>query len=41
MAEFFPYAVDARLAPFWLPFGVLVLTVLGTLRQDQAGTAPP
>jgi hypothetical protein len=22
MAEFFPYAVDARLAPFWLPFGV-------------------
>ena len=22
MPEFFPYAVDARLAPFWLPFGV-------------------
>ena len=22
MAEFFPYAVDKRLAPFWLPFGV-------------------
>jgi hypothetical protein len=22
MAEFFPYAVDRRLAPFWLPFGV-------------------
>jgi len=22
MVEFFPYAVDARLAPFWLPFGV-------------------
>ena len=22
MAEFFAYAVDKRLAPFWLPFGV-------------------
>jgi hypothetical protein len=22
MAEFFPYGVDKRLAPFWLPFGV-------------------
>ena len=22
MAEFFAYAVDRRLAPFWLPFGV-------------------
>jgi hypothetical protein len=22
MAEFFPFAVDKRLAPFWLPFGV-------------------
>ena len=22
MAEFFPYAVDKRLTPFWLPFGV-------------------
>jgi hypothetical protein len=22
MAEFFPFAVDRRLAPFWLPFGV-------------------
>ncbi len=22
MADFFPYAVDKRLAPFWLPFGV-------------------
>ncbi len=22
MAEFFPYAVDRRLAPFWLPFGL-------------------
>jgi hypothetical protein len=22
MAKFFPYAVDKRLAPFWLPFGV-------------------
>jgi hypothetical protein len=22
MAEFFPYAIDTRLAPFWLPFGV-------------------
>ena len=22
MAEFFPFAVDSRLAPFWLPFGV-------------------
>jgi hypothetical protein len=22
MAEFFTYAVDKRLAPFWLPFGV-------------------
>jgi hypothetical protein len=22
VAEFFPYAVDKRLAPFWLPFGV-------------------
>ena len=22
MAEFFGYAVDKRLAPFWLPFGV-------------------
>ena len=22
MAEFFPLAVDRRLAPFWLPFGV-------------------
>ena len=22
MAEFFPYAVDKRLAPFWLPFGL-------------------
>jgi hypothetical protein len=22
MAEFFPYAVDTRLAPFWLPYGV-------------------
>ena len=22
MAEFFTYAVDRRLAPFWLPFGV-------------------
>src|SRR5215831_1941694 len=22
MAEFFPYDVDKRLAPFWLPFGV-------------------
>jgi len=22
MAEFFSYAVDRRLAPFWLPFGV-------------------
>jgi hypothetical protein len=22
MAEFFPYAVDRRLAPFWLPWGV-------------------
>jgi hypothetical protein len=21
MAEFFPFAVDKRLAPFWLPFG--------------------
>ena len=23
MAEFFPYAVDIRLAPFWLPYGLL------------------
>jgi len=22
MAEFFPFAVDGRLAPFWLPFGL-------------------
>jgi hypothetical protein len=22
MAEFFPYAVDKRLAPFWMPWGV-------------------
>lgn len=22
MAEFFPYAVDKRLAPFWLPFAI-------------------
>ncbi len=22
MADFFPYAVDNRLAPFWLPFGL-------------------
>jgi ketosteroid isomerase-like protein len=22
VAEFFPYAVDARLAPFWLPYGL-------------------
>ena len=22
MAEFFPFAVDRRLAPFWLPFGL-------------------
>jgi hypothetical protein len=22
MPDFFPYAVDKRLAPFWLPFGV-------------------
>jgi hypothetical protein len=22
MSEFFPYAVDKRLTPFWLPFGV-------------------
>jgi hypothetical protein len=22
MAEFFAYAVDKRLAPFWLPFGL-------------------
>jgi hypothetical protein len=22
VAEFFPYAVDKRLTPFWLPFGV-------------------
>ena len=22
MAEFFTYAVDRRLAPFWLPFGL-------------------
>lgn len=22
MAEFFSYAVDKRLAPFWLPFGL-------------------
>jgi hypothetical protein len=22
MAEFFPYAVDMRLIPFWLPFGL-------------------
>ena len=22
MPEFFPYAVDKRLAPFWVPFGV-------------------
>jgi hypothetical protein len=22
MSEFFPFAVDMRLAPFWLPFGV-------------------
>ena len=22
MAEFFPFAVDRRLAPFWLPLGV-------------------
>jgi hypothetical protein len=22
MAEFFPYAIDKRLAPFWLPFAV-------------------
>ena len=22
MAEFFPFAVDFRLAPFWLPFGL-------------------
>ena len=22
MTEFFPFAVDIRLAPFWLPFGL-------------------
>jgi hypothetical protein len=38
MAEFFPYAVDKRLAPFWLPFGVrpskdgVTITDDGTLR---------
>jgi hypothetical protein len=38
VAEFFPYAVDKRLAPFWLPFGVrpskdgVTITDDGTLR---------
>src|SRR6476646_4572585 len=37
MAEFFPFAVDRRLAPFWLPFGVgpgrdgVTITDAGTL----------
>jgi hypothetical protein len=22
MSDFFPYAVDPRLAPFWLPYGL-------------------
>jgi hypothetical protein len=22
MSDFFPYAIDLRLAPFWLPFGL-------------------
>ncbi len=38
MAEFFAYAVDRRLAPFWLPFGVrptkdgVTITDEGTFR---------
>jgi hypothetical protein len=38
MPEFFPYAVDMRLAPFWLPFGFrpgkdgVTLTDDGTFR---------
>jgi hypothetical protein len=38
MPKFFPYAVDMRLAPFWLPFGVrprkdgVTLTDAGTFR---------
>ncbi len=38
MPEFFPYAVDKRLAPFWVPFGVrpgrdgVTLTDDGVLR---------
>jgi hypothetical protein len=38
MPEFFPFAVDIRLAPFWLPFGVrpgrdgVTLTDAGTFR---------
>lgn len=38
MAEFFGYAVDRRLAPFWLPFGVrpskdgVTITDEGTFR---------
>ena len=29
MAEFFPFAVDKRLAPFWLPFGFRPATSAG------------
>jgi hypothetical protein len=35
MAEFFPYAVDKRLAPFWLPFGVLPSRDGVTLTDDE------
>ena len=36
MAEFFAYAVDRRLAPFWLPFGIFtglvaIVPFFGTL----------
>ena len=34
MAEFFAYAVDRRLAPFWLPFGVRPRTDGVTITDD-------
>lgn len=39
MAEFFPFAVDVRLAPFWLPFGLRPSKDGVKLTDDQTFTA--
>ena len=36
MAEFFAYAVDTRLAPFWLPFGLRPHKDGVTITDDDA-----